>query len=576
MSRQSSPRFIIFLIVLVVCGQAFIPLSVTQSMTHTTTRTDVFDGQILFAPMYSKTTYLITNSGAVNHTWSSNYWPYWSAYMLNDGTLFRTIQTSNEEASHGGIEKYSSDGTVVWHFEYFSPNEYTTDHDFKPLPNGNVLMIVAEVKTRTDAIAMGRNPSLLQSDTLTSVSLIEVEPTGPTSGSIIWEWHAWNHLIQDFDPLKQNFGIVGDHPELFDINCGPTGDDWLHCNSVDYNPQLDQILLCFRNINEIWIIDHSTTTIEAAGHTGGNSGKGGDLLYRWGNPQNYKAGSANNQKFFGQHDANWIKPRCPGEGHILVFNNGLGRGYSSVDEIAPPIDYTGQYYLEPGTAYGPEDASWSYTAKPPTSFYADHISGAQRLPDGNTLICDGVAGHFFEVTQEKTTIWTYVNPYPSPMLNKVFKIQYIPPREPVAPVPDLEASGSLSWTDVKPGDIKTGSFQVQNIGSSESMLNWTINSSSVNWGTWSFSPASGVNLAPADGKITVSVSVVAPNQKNTQFEGYLRVENQDNSSDYDIIPITLKTQSKSEKNAPILHLLQRILQLFPFVQTLSKFFTTDG
>jgi hypothetical protein len=77
-------------------------------------------------------------------------------------------------------------------------------------------------------------------------------------------------------------------------------------NSVSYNAKLDQILISVRSFNEFWIIDHSVTTKEAAGHTGGRSGKGGDLLYRWGNPSAYRAGKTSDQKLFAQHDAHWI------------------------------------------------------------------------------------------------------------------------------------------------------------------------------------------------------------------------------------------------------------------------------
>ena len=536
-------RMLIPVIIFLFIGTSFMPLSSPQIVFHIEKQlTTPFDGQILFAPMYSTKTYLIDSTGAVNRTWSSSYWPYWSVYLLDDGSLLRTMQTSNQDATHGGIEKYSRDGTVIWHYEYYSPNQYSTHHDFKPLPNGHVLMIVSEIKTRTEAINEGCDPTHLQGDTLTSDYLVEIEPTGPTSGNIVWEWHVWDHLIQDYNNFEENFGVVGDHPELFDINFGVPGDDWLHCNSVAYNEEFDQILISFRNLNEIWIIDHSTTTIEAAGHTGGNNGKGGDILYRWGNPQTYHPESSNNQKLFGQHDAQWIKPGYPGEGHILVFNNGLGRGYSSIDEIIPPVNSIGQYYLQNESTYGPENPTWSYTATPPTSFYADFISGAQRLPDGNTLICDGPSGRFFEVTPDRTTIWQYINPYPGPLTNDVFKIQYIPPKEPTQPqIPDLDCQGSLSWTNVQPGGTFSGSFQVQNIGGDSSLLNWTINTSSITWGTWSYTPASGEHLTPGEGQITVQVSVVAPNKPKSDFEGYVRVENINDPADYELIPVILKT-----------------------------------
>lgn len=566
MKRNFSLNILVFLFFLLLCVTVFAPISLTNTSMRTTNYNDVFSGHILFSPMYNRTTYLIDNNGIINRTWPSNYWPYWSVYLLNDGSLLRSIQTSKDKATHGGIEKYSSDGTIIWHYEYFSPNQYWTHHDFKPLPNGNVLMIASEIKTRAEALAMGRNPMYIPGDTMTSDFLVEIEPNSSNGGNIIWEWHVWNHLIQDFDPSKENFGAVEDHPELLDINFDTSGYDWLHCNSVDYNPKLDQILISFRNLNEIWIIDHSTTTQEALGHSGGKYGHGGDILYRWGNPQTYRAGNANDQKLFGQHDAIWIKPSYPGGGNILIFNNGLGRGYSSVDEITPPVDINGQYYLEPGFAYGPEDLTWSYTATPPTSFYADHISGAQRLPDGNTLICDGPAGKFFEVTQEKTIIWQYINPYPNPMMNQVFKIEYILPSEPLPPVPDLYCKGNLTWTNVRPGETRNGSFQLQNIGEPYSLLNWTINSSSLNWGTWTFTPDCGTQLTPEDGQVTVHVSVVAPNKKNTQFEGYIRVENLDNCTDFNVIPVYLKTQ----KNTPFFLLLKNP---FPFLKLLQSILT---
>src|SRR5678815_4211721 len=145
-------------------------------------------------------------------------------------------------------------------------------------------------------------------------------------------------------------------------------------------------------MDEMYVIDHSTTTAEAAGHTGGNSGRGGDLLYRWGNPVAYGAGTEADQQLFGQHDAQWIPAGSPGAGNILIFNNGLDRPagqFSTIEEITPPVDAQGNYALTPGSAYGPALPSWNYTAAIPTSFSSDHISGTQRLPNGNTLICDG-------------------------------------------------------------------------------------------------------------------------------------------------------------------------------------------
>ncbi len=100
----------------------------------------------------------------------------------------------------------------------------------------------------------------------------------------------------------------------------------------------------------------------------------------------------------------------PGAGDITVFNNGLGRNYSTVDEFTPPVDASGNYALLTGAAFGPAGLTWTYAADPPASLFSEEISGAQRLPNGNKLIDDGVHGTFLEVTAAGETVWKYINP----------------------------------------------------------------------------------------------------------------------------------------------------------------------
>jgi hypothetical protein len=211
------------------------------------------------------------------------------------------------------------------------------------------------------------------------------------------------------DKLK-SIGYLGAAPGKGPGRINP---DWTHLNGVAYNADLDQIVVSVHAFSEVWIIDHSTTTTEATGHTGGRSGKGGDLLYRWGNPRAYRAGKAKDQRLFAQHNAHWIPRGLPGAGHLLVFNNGnrrLNGNYSSVDEIVLPVDAEGKYAHKPGTAYGPDKAVWSYSAPKKSDFFAMLISGSQRLANGNTLICSGLNGTVFEVTPEKDVVWKYRNP----------------------------------------------------------------------------------------------------------------------------------------------------------------------
>lgn len=389
---------------------------------------DVFDGYTLFAPQYSKKTYLINNNGKIVHTWKSNFSQALQVVLLKDGCLLRACAPGFDfRFSRGGfsgrVEMFNWNGDLIWEFEYINREHYI-HHGFEVLPNGNILLMACVDITRAEAIAAGCNPDLIKFK-LGMDYIIEIEPTLPKGANIVWEWHIWDHIIQDFDSTKDNYGIIAEHPELIDINYRSfkrslfsSYVSFAHINSLDYNEEFDQILVGSRFLNEIWVIDHSTTTEEAKGHTGGRYDKGGDLLYRWGNPQVYKAGNASNQVFFGQHDARWIEQGYPGIGHITIFNNGWKRPeeqFSSVCEIVPPVDSDGNYYLEPGSAYDPEEPIWVYTAKNPTNFYSDALSSAQRLPNGNTLVCEGIPGHFFEVTPAKQVIWRYRNLFPFPL-----------------------------------------------------------------------------------------------------------------------------------------------------------------
>ncbi len=538
-------RFMAFLIVFLFVLASLLPIFNAEQIELSGNTLMITEGQILYSPMWTTTTYLRRADGSLNKSWSSSFFPGVSVWWLGDGSLLRTIRVgagSGTGGTGGGVQKVLWDGTIAWDFRY-NTNGKLSHHDIKSLPNGNVLLIAWETKTRNEAIAAGRNPNYVSSTWgFMPDHIIEVQQTGPTSGEIVWQWHVWDHLIQDYDSSKANYGVVEDHPELIDVNYVTSQQsDWMHTNSIDYNEQFDQVMISVHNFNEVWVIDHSTTTEEAAGHTGGNSGKGGDLLYRWGNPVAYRRGTTSDKKLYSQHDATWIKPGSPGAGNILVFNNGASRPvshYSTIDEITPPVNEDGEYYLETGSSYGPTAQTWIYTATPPTSFYASHLCGAWRLTNGNTLITNGETGKIFEITPEGSTVWSYNTG------GELFKAVYIPyiEEEPPEPnTPNLDCSGSLSWDNIKPGATVAGSFVVQNIGDTGSLLNWTVNTSSITWGTWSFTPVFGDNLTPEEGQKTVLVQVIAPEEEKTTFEGVLRVENKNNPSDYDTILVSLKT-----------------------------------
>ena len=360
-----------------------------------------FEGYTLYA---YDAVYLIDHIGRLIHAWEPVHGVK-MAKLLDNGNL---LMNRNREID--------PDGSVLWEYQH------RQHHDLLKMPSGNVLILSREIIPREEAVALGANPDNIPCPNFGATQIIEVHPTRPADGAIVWQWSALDHLIQDFDPEKPNYGAVADHPERINVNfnlasseCNLNGRaDWIHANALDYNAELDQIMITSRNFSEIWIIDHSTSIEEAAGSAGGNGGKGGDLLYRWGNPRAHQRGTVADQRLFFPHNAHWIPEGLPGAGNILIFNNGneysgFERGHSSVDEIAlPAAGYN--YRLDKVSAYGPNDLVWRYVADPPDSFYATWSSGAQRLPNGNTLVAHAPDRRIFEVTREGATVWEFAPP----------------------------------------------------------------------------------------------------------------------------------------------------------------------
>lgn len=376
-----------------------------------------FDGYTLLSPLSSLRTFLVNMDGHVVHWWDTDCKVGQTAYLMEDGTLWRaaksekSFQFPDRAGSGGRIQKYDWDGNLLW--DYNASSEYRmSHHDIEPLPNGNVLCIVWESYDRAVAEKAGRDPGKLRGDVLWFEAIFELKPVGKTRAEVVWKWSLLDHVIQDFDESLDGFGDPAKHPERVDINAmlRPVA-DWIHMNSIDYNEERDQILVSSRAFSEVWVIDHSTTTEEAAGHTAGRYGKGGDLLYRWGNPEMYRQGGFADRMCWNQHDAQWIAKGLPGAGNMLIFNNGLAgteEAYSTIDEFTPPQNPDGTYRRPAGKAFGPTELVWTY--EDPDQLFSPRISGAQRLPNGNTLICSGTQWTVLEVTPRGKTVWQYRNP----------------------------------------------------------------------------------------------------------------------------------------------------------------------
>ena len=488
-------------------------------------------GLTLVMPLNSTNIHLVDEAGEVQHTWETDFAPGGWAYLMEDGTLYRSGRADDDQSFRGGgiggmIERIAPDGEVLWRYR-MADEDRCQHHDIEVLENGNVLMIAWERKSAEEAIAKGRDPRGVGSQGLWSGAIYEVKPVGKDGGEIVWSWHAWDHLVQDLDPDKPDHAVLADRPGRIDVNVafvppseisdeereaqerrrkqmaalgyggggaeddddeeerdddeprakdwdrsgdgmhtnaidhGPALDpfvppsalsdeerkkqmaalgyggggdeedeeekdddkprakdwdrsgDWMHTNAIDHHPALDLIVLSSPELGELLVIDHSTTAEESRGSTGGRRGRGGDILWRWGNPANHGAGTEADKRLFYQHDPRWIAVGVEGVSpRLTVFNNGGGRqdgsSFSEVLELELAMDGEAGFAREESGAFGPAEPSWSYSDG--ETFFSAFISGAARLASGNTLVCSGVIGRIFEVTSDGEIVWDYYSP----------------------------------------------------------------------------------------------------------------------------------------------------------------------
>ncbi|MEL6989111.1 MAG: aryl-sulfate sulfotransferase, partial [Bacteroidota bacterium] len=359
------------------------------------------------------------------HSWNSDHPLVGHPTLRTDGLLLRMVKTSDNngffevEGAANQIELVDQNGDINWFFE-FADETKRMHHEAHSLPNGNIIFLAYELKTETEAIENGRDPSTISESALWSESIIEVNPSNAVGSEIVWEWHFWDHLHQDFDDSKSGFSDrINRDPLLLDINFQLNNGEanWVNFTGLSHFPMMDQIVMSSQHLGEFYFIDHSTTTSQAASHVGGTSNRGGDLLYRWGNPASYRQGDASDRKLFNQSDVDWIPLGLADEGKILFFNQGdstLGV-YSSIQIITPPVDdyIFGNYIFIPGSTYFPNNPDWIYQAAEANEFYSDFGSSAQRLTNGNFLITEGASGKIFEITQDRAEVWEYINPITS-------------------------------------------------------------------------------------------------------------------------------------------------------------------
>jgi len=458
-------------------------------------------GYTLFAPKHNTTIYLIDNDGRVVHRWKSEYEPGQSVYLLPNGHLLHCCFTHAQGFTRGGeggrLEEFDWEGNLVWAFD-FATDRYLSHHDWVRIFNKKInafttLYIANRSVSREQAIAAGCDPERGLPRDASVDAIVEVD----MNGNVVWEWWFLDHTIQDDNPNWPNWAGPGktgaDYPGRIDVNMPghPLKRDWLHCNSLDYNAERGHIVVNSVH-GEFYIIDHDGTfvagdprrSIELA------AGSAGDFLYRFGDParcgqgdpprilENWNVATSGHKQIGGSHHVHWIRPSLPGAGHILIFNNGQylfdRTSQSSVLEINPFLDAGGQgssHYVNPPEAgytlvefhhdtHKPKrllskQVVWSCQSKSNQGFFSHIGSGAQRLPNGNTLVCAMTEGHFFEVTADGELVWEYINPITPdgpvkvlkdslPMTNAVFRACRYAPDHPALRGRDLTPKGTIT------------------------------------------------------------------------------------------------------------------------------------
>jgi hypothetical protein len=338
----------------------------------------------------------------------------------------------------GRIEEVDPQDSVVWFYE-LSNDTMQTHHDMKVMPNGNILACSFILKTIEQMKEVGVDTTLLKSgfggggNFILAEIILEIDPKALPGQERVWEWHIWDHII----PGDQATA----HPELFSGSMGSSllMGQWVHLNGLDYCPRRDLIVFTSRLFSEVYIIDHSTTTAEAAGHTGGTYGKGGDILYRWGKPSNFlpqetiqdtvirrddttivtRNAGRPDDRLDVLHCCTFIPEGYPGDGNIMFFHNNVNARKSEVIEITLPTDASGNFIHTPGSPFGPEEPTWIYA--PADSFHSPYMSSALRMLNGNTLIHEAsptyeqsggmmfsdINSRLREVTPLNEVVWDY-------------------------------------------------------------------------------------------------------------------------------------------------------------------------
>ncbi|MBU2995127.1 hypothetical protein KO500_01715 [Cellulophaga baltica] len=351
------------------------------------------DSYILVADTNNQGAYLINHDGDELFEWEFDRSLGNDVNLLDDGSLVVCLKGDNPEITLGGyggiMRKINADQTIDWEVSYYSGDDYMAHHDVEYLSSGNIIFPVWEKVTSAEASELGFSENL----DIFPDAIIEMDPL---TEEIVWEWHVIDHLVQDYDSTKENYGVVVDNPNKVDINYNNTQEngDLMHFNGLTLDETNDILYITVNNYSEVWVLDHSTTTAEASTSSGGNYNLGGDLVYRFGNPLAYDN--------VGDITLNNVHyPNLLDTGNMLVFANDVYDNQSEVVEyvLNPPYELVAGQDNEP-------TVTWSFTD---SELYSSGLGSGVRMSNGNTLIAEGRDGTIWEVSDSGEVLWQNTN-----------------------------------------------------------------------------------------------------------------------------------------------------------------------
>lgn len=448
-----------------------------------------YNGYTLFGS--GGTTYLIDMEGRMVHSWKIGTNPRFT----EGGTLLDAV--GGNPSNSNTWKELDWDGNVVWQYTEKRTN-YHAHHDFAKIYNPKLgdstfIYIANKDLTEQQCLDAGCDPATSKGYSSAQMdAIVEVD----MNGNVVWEWCFFDHVVQDIDASKPSYGIIKDTPGRINLNIRGNAlkSDWLHCNSLDYNQDLD--LMVINSVHgEFYVIDHGNTFLKGdpEGSIALAASAKGDFLYRFGDPAKYNQGdppsvldnwekaTSGHKQIGGAHDIQWIKPGLPGAGNFLVFNNAENlfelTPQSYIFEINPYLNAngtnTGKFVNPPTAGYNvinspdqnlmkekknlSKQVVWTYSSKNNTSFYSTIGSSAQRLANGNTFICSMNDGHFFEVAPDDTSIvWEYISPVTRGGIKKIKTDNYPTYNAAFRAYRYTADHPALADRDLTPGDPLTG------------------------------------------------------------------------------------------------------------------------